>query len=129
MFCTVLGQYPNLAKELLELIIGKEINHLVNIQTQKIMNYLHDTKHVRFDVYLEDENGTIYDLEMETTGNPGKLNMLVRRGRYYASALDTGIHREGTKYKDLRDIYVIYVCANDPFPPNGLVRYTFTFNC
>ena len=67
-----------IAKELLELILGIEIRKVV-VQKQKTIEITSDGRGIRLDVYLEDENSTIYDLEMQTTSQKD----LPKRTRYY----------------------------------------------
>lgn len=129
MFCTVLAKNPDLAKELIEVILGIEINRVECVNAQKILNYAYDVRSVRFDVYLKDGNGVIYDVEMETTGDTKKLKFLPRRSRYYAGAIDTGEYPEGTEFQDIKDTYIIFICLHDPFKPFGLAKYTCRVRC
>ena len=62
------------------------------------------------DVYLKDENKVI-NVEMQTS-NKGDLP---RRARYYQAAADIDTTPKGSKYKDLKQNYVIFICTFDPF--------------
>lgn len=66
MFCKVM-QNEELCKELLEIILDVEIEKLVYHEDQKVFRETIDGKGIRLDVYVRDENHTIYDLEMQTT--------------------------------------------------------------
>lgn len=123
MFCKVLENAPDLAKELLELLLNIEIRK-VEVQKQKTIDVYYDTKSIRLDVYIEDDNDAVYDIEMQTT-HPKQL---AKRSRYYQSALDTSLLKKGTKYQSLRKAYIIFICLSDPFAENRCM-YTFENIC
>ena len=51
---------------------------------EKTLDVTPDGKSARFDVYVEDAAGTVYDIEMQVTA---KRN-LPKRSRYYQSMID-----------------------------------------
>ena len=67
MFCKILENNPDLCKELLEVILGVKIRKIERISKQKEIKDRADGKGVRFDVYLEDADNTVFDIEMQTT--------------------------------------------------------------
>ena len=69
MFCKVLTTNPNLCRELLELIIGRKVGQFTRLDQQQPIELTADGKGVRFDVYSEDDTGTVFDCEMQTTEN------------------------------------------------------------
>lgn len=69
------------------------------------------------DVYLDDEAGTIYNVEMQNTRDE-----LPRRARYYQSGIDRHTLEKGDGYDSLRESYVIFVCNYDHFN-RGLAVY------
>ena len=71
-------------------------------------------KGIRLDIYAVDENGTAYDIEMQTTDE----HDTVMRARYYESALDEEAMGSGTSYKDLRKTIIIFICTFDIFGKN-----------
>ncbi len=79
MFCKVLENNEELCKELLELILGKRIRRINYLAKQKVIDITSDGKGVRLDVYLEDDENTVFDIEMQTTTNKN----LPKRTRYY----------------------------------------------
>lgn len=79
MFCKILENNPDLCKELLEVILGVKIRKIERISKQKEIKVRADGKGVRFDVYLEDADNTVFDIEMQTT----KKSELPKRSRYY----------------------------------------------
>jgi len=126
MFSTVLAANPELAKKMIELILDIPIDHVVCVNAQQIMNYSIDTKNVRFDVFVKDAAGIVYDVEMQASRTREKF--LPLRARYYASAADTEIYKPGTKYKDMKEVVIIFLCLFDPFD-SGLIRYTAKTCC
>ena len=111
---------PKRIKPLLEYILGKKIKAIEVIDRQKYMKEGFESKGVRLDLYVEDTDGVIYDVDVQTTD---KRN-LPRRMRYYQAMLDVTFFPAGTDYTRIRKSYVIFICNYDPF---GKDRYIYTF--
>ena len=79
-----------------------------------------NAKSLRLDVYVEDGEGTVYDIEVQTTdkGNLGK------RTRFYQSMIDIRVLEKGQDYKKLKKSFIIFICNYDPY---GRSRYIYTF--
>ena len=67
------------------------------------------SKGIRLDVYVEDEAGTVYNVEIQTTD---KKN-LPKRLRYYQGMIDLNILNRGEDYASLRRSFVIFICTLD----------------
>ncbi|MCJ0538859.1 Rpn family recombination-promoting nuclease/putative transposase, partial [Enterococcus cecorum] len=78
------------------------------------------TRGVRFDAVVQDDQKRYYDIEMqvENTGDLGK------RARYYQSQIDNETLMKGQTFHNLKESFVIFLCAFDPFS-HGLRRYQF----
>lgn len=124
MFCKILGQDKELCREILELILDRKIKYIRYPETQKTIEITSDGKGVRLDVYAEDEEDNVYDVEMQTVGNQN----LPKRSRYYQGMIDLNLIERGANYKELRKSYVIFICTFDPFG-EGLHKYTFENVC
>ena len=111
---------PRRCKPLLELILGVKIRHIEYPELQKAINERYDAKSVRLDVYVEDDAGTVYDIEIQTTSK----KHLPLRVRYYQGMIDLNILEKGENYQALRKSYVIFIATYDPF---GKGRYVYTF--
>ena len=112
-------------KPLLECILGVKIRKIVYIKDEVgIEVAMPSAKSVRLDVYIEDDNNTVYDLEVQTTN---KRN-LGKRTRYYQSMMDIRIIEKGQDYKKLKKSFVIFICNYDPFGKNRYI-YTFQNHC
>ena len=114
---------PALCKELLEGILGIRIRRLTFPETEKQIEVYYRSKGIRLDIYVEDEAGTIYNIEMQTTG-AAETAELLRRMRYYQASIDMAILDRGKPYKDLPKTYIIFICTFDMFG-GGRSMYTF----
>lgn len=101
----------------LEELLGKKIDHIEYIERQQDITDGYESHGIRLDVYLEDEKGTVYNIEMQQFSGD-KLEMRVR---YYQSGIDRRTLEKGVHYEDLRDSYVIFVCAFDYFGTGSAV--------
>ena len=127
-----------LCKHLIEHILHIQIKDIIYLETDKNLSVRIDSKRIRLDVYVMDENGTVLDIEMQTTGPNSTIyrdtdeETVVRelplRTRYYQSIAGMDMLRRGMHYNELRRSYVIFICTFDPFK-EGLPVYHFTYRC
>ncbi len=109
-----------LCKKLLEIILGIDILKIEYIEAEKDMKFAPDGKGVRLDVYVDDKQGTVYDIEMQAIDT----KELPKRSRYYQSMIDLTVLEKGEDYHALKKSYVIFICMSDVF---GRGRYVYTF--
>ena len=95
-------------KLFLEMLMGIKITKVIYLEAQKEVNLFPQTKGIRMDVYLEGDN-EIYNIEMQT----GHKHNLVKRMRYYHSAIDVDSLLRGNPYDQLKKSYVIFICNFD----------------
>ena len=124
LFCKIMYENPEVCRELVSLILGKKVSTVHYPEKQKVIELTADGKGVRLDVYLEDDESTVYDIEMQTTVN----GSLPKRTRYYQGMLDLNLISRGADYEELKSNYVIFICTRDPFHL-GKCKYTFTNRC
>lgn len=124
IFCKVLTDSEELCRQLLELILDMKIRKVVNVNKQKNIEITADGRGIRLDVYAEDADGTVYDVEMQTT----KQSDLPRRSRYYQGMIDLNLIERGARFAELKKSFVIFICLEDPFQ-KGLPVYTFKNMC
>ena len=75
---------------------------------------------------VHDENGHVYDIEMQcTNGSEGELP---KRTRYYQGMIDMDELKKGQYYTELKESFIIFICTFDPFGEN-LPMYTFRHRC
>lgn len=103
IFCKILSTNSKLCKELIELILAIKIKDINVSESPKAVNPTYDGKGVRFDVYLEDNTNTIYDIEMQTTLQKD----LGKHTRYYQGMIDLNLIEKGAKYSKLKKTFII----------------------
>lgn len=120
LFCNILIENEDLCIELVEMTTGRKVKSIVKSEDQKSIRLTYDGKGVRLDVYFEDEDNVIYDIEMQTTR---KYN-LRKRSRYYQGMIDLNILSKGSDYNRLKEAYIIFICTFDEF---GDGRHIYSF--
>ena len=123
MFSRIMSN-PKFVKPLLETILGVKIRKIVYPQTQKTIDLSLQAKGIRLDVYVEDDQNTVFNLEMQTSDGAN----LPKRMRYYQGMIDRNILDKGQDYTTLKKSYVIFICTFDPFG-EGRHIYTFCNTC
>ena len=119
MFGAVMSEEKNL-KPLLEYILGIKIAHITYPERQKTISANYGYKSVRLDVYCEDDNNTVYNIEIQVANEKD----LAKRIRYYHDMIDINILEQGRKVTELKNSIVIFICDFDYY---GKDRYMYTF--
>lgn len=94
---------------LLQTVIGREDIHANKVVTQRQVNNFNGKRGVRFDAQSEDENGTIYKVEVE---NSPRGNMELRL-RFYAAMTDKDLLAKGDEFENLPAVYQIVFMRKD----------------
>ena len=123
MFGAVMSE-PKYLKPLLEYILGVKISQITYPEKQKTIDVNYGYKGVRLDVYCEDDEKTVYSVEIQTTDQKN----LPKRIRYYRDMIDINILDKGGNYKELKKSFVIFICTFDYFE-KGRYMYTFKNQC
>lgn len=121
MFKLVMS-HKHICKHLLELILNVKIRKLVDPKTEKAMKTGYESKGIRLDVYVEDDENTVYDIEMQVRRYPEAW--LGRRTCYYQSVIDFGALQVGVDYTQLKKSIIIFIC---PFRIFDGQRHIYTF--
>ena len=124
MFCKIMEENEDLCKELTELVLERKIGKIVKNEKQKAIEPAADGHGVRLDVYFEDDESTIYDIEMQNSDT----KELPLRSRYYQGMMDLGHLDKGVKYSELPNSYVVFLCTFDLFK-KGYHKYSFVPMC
>lgn len=82
MFAKVMRN-KELCKGILERLMEIRID-IEYSEEQKVIDIAKDSKSVRLDVYLSDDKGTVYNVEIQTASNKN----LSKRTRYYQGMID-----------------------------------------
>ena len=124
MFRKILINNKDLCKRLVELLLDVEIDHIEYKDDNHAIETSSDKKSVRLDVYLKDEDGTVFDLEMQNR----RKDELPKRTRFYQSMIDIEHLEAGKSYDELPDSYVVFICTFDPYAED-LPKYEFRELC
>ena len=95
----------------LEELLDLNIQRIEFIDKQKDLTDSYTHHGIRLDVYLKDEKGTVFNVEMQSAVNGD----LPRRARFYQSGIDRSELPKGAPYDNLSDSYIIFVCDFDYF--------------
>ena len=109
-----------------QIILGIDIKDIVYIKTEEVVKELYDSKGIRLDVYLKDEDEVVYNIEMQVT-SLGEEEF-AKRFRYYEAMIDSYLLRVGQKYKDLNKLFIVFICPFGIFK-NERTIYSFKNFC
>ncbi|MFG6330061.1 MAG: Rpn family recombination-promoting nuclease/putative transposase [Lachnospiraceae bacterium] len=112
-------QNPKLCKGMLERLLNIQIDHIEYPEEQKIISIAKDSKGVRIEVYLNAEEGAIYNIELQTTNSKN----LPKRTRI----IDLNTIEKWASYCELQS-FAIFICTFDAFGKD-LWKYTFKNIC
>ena len=117
IFYKVMRHNPDVCKELLEILLEMEIDH-IDMRGEETVEIDFGSKGIRLDVYAKN-NTNSFNLEMQAADS----KELPERARYYQGSIDVDCLKSGEKYKELKDSYVIFICIQDIFE-KGLAYYS-----
>ena len=123
MFGIVMRE-PCFCKQFLERVLGVKISRINYPDYQKTIDLKADAKGIRLDIYVWDEEGNIYDIDMQAS----EKKNIPKRIRYYQGMVDLNILKKGEDYKKLKRSFIIFVCTFDVFK-EGRHIYTFENRC
>lgn len=125
MFKLIMSR-KRICKQMLERLLHIEIADLSYLETEKTVTARYHSKGVRLDVYVKDDAGTVYNIEMQVRKPEG--DGLPKRTRYYQSMMDVDLMALGADYDSLNPTIIIFICPFDPFDA-GRYLYTFENRC
>ena len=105
MFKLVMS-HKRICKHLLEMILGIKIRKLMEPKTEHPIKNSYESKGIRLDVYVEDDQNTVYDIEMQVRKYPEAY--LGHRTRYYQSVIDFEALDAGVEYNKLKKSIIIF---------------------
>ena len=123
MFSIIMRE-EKFCKPFLERVLGVSIARIEYPKPQEVIDLSADAKSVRLDIYVEDGNNSVYNIEMQAERNRN----LPKRTRYYCGMIDLNILEKGGDYKKLKQSFIIFVCTFDLFG-EGRHIYTFENRC
>lgn len=112
-------------KIMIELSLGVKLKSIRWKEGQKVVHNLPGKRGIRMDFYAEDEDGRIFNVEMQKR-NEGNLP---KRTRFYQALVDAPLLKRGERgFDDLNPLYIVVICDFDLFKC-GKYRYTFSNYC
>lgn len=108
IFAKVMSE-KELCKPLLENILNIKIRDIVYVDYEETIQMTAKSKGIRLDIYVEDDDNTVFNLEMQTT----TYKELPKRSRYYQGIIDLNMIEKGESYDILKESYVIFICTFD----------------
>ena len=95
----------------LPILLGVPILKIEFLDLLKDFTDSYEYHGIRLDVYLKDETGTVFNVEIQAE----RRDDLPKRVRYYQSGIDRGELPKGADYANLSDSHIIFVCNFDYF--------------
>ena len=112
-------------KLILELAMGIRIKKIRWRENQKVIHNLPGKRGARLDFYVETEEGTVYDVEMQKR----KRGNIPKRTRFYQSLIDVPMLKSGEESFDkLKPSVIVVICGFDLYG-YGQYRYSFSNRC
>lgn len=110
MFGQVMRQ-EEICKLFLEELLDISIQRIEFIDRQKEFVDSYEYHGIRLDVYLKDEAGTVFNVEIQAD----RRDDLPKRVRFYQSGIDRSELPKGADFASLSESYIIFVCDFDCF--------------
>ena len=124
IFGKTLEMNPEICRRLIELILNIRVKQIKYPEREKVIESRTDSKGIRLDVYVEDNQNRSFDLEMQIADSDN----IAKRMRYYQGLIDGDKLKRGQHYSELGDSYIIFICPFDKFK-QGRHIYTFRERC
>ena len=117
--------HKEIAKPFLEAVLGIKIHELRDPEPEKTVEMSPVSKGVRFDVFVKETgpNGETlrsFDIEMQMEDT----KEIPKRARFYQAMRDSEALSKGEKYRNLKELYIIFICPDDIFG-KGRAVYRF----
>lgn len=100
-----------ICKLFLEALLGIEIQQIKFLDRQKDFTDSYEYHGIRLDVYLKDDKGTVFNVEIQAD----RKDDLPRRVRFYQSGIDRNELPKGADYASLSESYIIFISDFDYF--------------
>ena len=96
------------AQLLLRIILDNDKIKVKQVAVQRLLQNLYGHS-AQLDILAEDEAGRKFNVEVQRSDEGAQA----KRARFYSSVLDTHFLEAGKEYKELDDVYVIFITEND----------------
>lgn len=112
-FFSVVMEDKAACEYLLSELLGKKIRVIENKTQYSIRNI--ENHSIILDALVEDENHDLFDVEVQSDSERKYHEC---RLRYYRTAIDWSYLKKGAGYKELPELYMIFISDFDPFDLN-----------
>ena len=107
-FMQKLGEDLEFCQELLQVAMDNPHLKVISCSTQKALHNI-DTRSVTIDIKCEDEDGTIFAVEVQKANDDDHQ----KRVRYNSSCVQIQSLEKGASFKELPDLYMIFITEKD----------------
>ena len=104
IFGKTLEMNPGLCRRLIELILNIRVKEIKYPEREKVIENRTDSKGIRLDVYVEDNQNRSFDLEMQIADSDN----IAKRMRYYQGLIDGDKLKRGQHYSALGESFIIF---------------------
>ena len=117
--------HKEIAKPFLEAALGINIHELREPEPEKTIDVSPASKGIRFDVFVKETNPNgehlrCFDIELQMEDT----KEIPKRVCFYQAMRDCEALSRGEKYRNLKELYIIFICPDDIF---GMGRAVYRF--
>ena len=95
----------------IQTILSRKDIKVVSVKVQNDIIPSSTGKRIILDILAKDNKNKYYNIEMQNINTKD----IILRSRYYASAITYSLLKPGSKYINLNDVYIIFICNFDLF--------------
>ncbi len=117
LFCKIMED-EEICRQLLEILLPIKIKKIRYLSAEKEFHPSYKGRSIRMDVFVKDSN-RMFDIEIQTSD----YKKLAMRARFYQGAMDVSTTKKRTKFSQLKESYILFLCKGDPFN-SGIPVYT-----
>ncbi|MDO5416708.1 MAG: Rpn family recombination-promoting nuclease/putative transposase [Lachnospiraceae bacterium] len=110
MFFQKIAEDPEVCEEMLRIILAKPDLKVTDAQTQRFLRNI-GAHSVILDLLCQDRDGSCFNVEIQKSDDDNHQ----KRVRFNHANIDTTFVEKGLKYKDLPDVYIIFISKFDVF--------------
>ena len=116
-FFQKIAENPAVCEEILRILLQKPKLKIIQTNTQLFLRNL-SAHSVILDALCTDETGAFFNIEIQKDdkkGKSAKAQEYQKRVRFHLSNMDTMLVEKGTPYRQLPDLYAVFISEIDPF--------------
>ena len=111
-FAEVMKKDLQLSARVISVTIGRKVSKIRLAESEKELKSSDDLRGVRFDVWFEDNENRMYDLELQVYDEKN----LTKRMAFYQGKMIVEETKSGAGFEDIKEVFVIFICTGkDPF--------------